>query len=233
MSKKINLGTINENAMIHFSSYHYAYQTLKALRTEYRANLDLLEKEEEKLLENRKKDIEAGLPEEETVRKWSTEEVHKKMRALKFQFDKDCEPLNEQKKYALSILDERLYYSYALCMQKGSLSATGTYTIKRKKSTEEYKIEKSYKAIIRDFLNEIGCKGQDNDTALEKFAQVMSIRTSGMIKCSKGEDYVKVKSANQFKELFMLAFLQYVIVEKGVVTINEDQSLSMTVYDAE
>ena len=59
----------------------------------------------------------------------------------------------------------------------------------------------------------------------------MSVRVSGNRIISKGEEYVGEKSASQFNKLFMYNFLQYVIIEKGVVVINEDNTLSMRVYE--
>lgn len=153
------------------------------------------------------------------------------MRALEAKYKKDCEPHNKAKKEAMSLLNDTLYHSYVLSMQKGDLSAKGKLVIQKKKSSEEYTLDKSFKGIICDFLDTIGCRNQDNATALDKFAQTMSIRTSGMVRNSKGEDYIRVKSASQFKEIFMLAFLQYTIVEKGVITVNDDGTLSMTVYE--
>lgn len=231
MSKKVNFGTINAKSMVYFSTFHCSFQTLKALRNEYKSGMEKLQAEEAKILENRTHDIENGMPEEEAAHKWSLEETYRKMRILKAWFDKESKPHNEAKKNSLAILPDNLYLSYILAMQKGDLSAKGTLTIHKKKSSEEYKLDKSFKGYILEFLEDIGCKGQDNDTALSKFVQIMSVRTSGMIKCSSGEDFIKVKTASSFNELFMLAFLQYVIIEKGVVTVNNDNTLSMTVYE--
>lgn len=231
MAKKIILGTINNESLEKLSGYHKAHLELKGLREIYKKDLGKLQEEEAKILEDRQHDIDAGIPTDTAISKHSTEKVHEKMRKLESKYKKDCEPWNESKKQALKLLDSNLYYAYVLAMTKGDLSAKGSVDIKKGKSTETYKLEKGYKSIIEDFLTEIGCKGQDNDTALSKFAQIMSVRTAGMRKNNKGEDYVTVKSASQFNELFMLSFLQYVIREKGVVTVNEDGTLSMTVYE--
>lgn len=231
MSKKINFGTINDNSMSKLSAYHVAYLELKSLRDIYKSDMDKLVEEEAKILENRKNELDAGMPTDEVISKWSTEEVHSKMRKREAKYKEDCKPHNEAKKNALALISDTLYHAYVLSMQKGNLAAKGTLTIQKKKSSEEYKIEKSFKSIICDFLDTIGCRNQDNATALDKFAQTMSIRTAGMVRNNKGEDYIKVKSANQFKEIFMFAFLQYTVVEKGVITANDDGTLSMTVYE--
>lgn len=233
MSKKINFGAINAESMKKLSTYHVAYLELKNLRESHKAEMDKLEIEENKILENRKNDMEAGIPRDEAISKWSIEDVHAKMRKAEIQYKKDCEPHNKNKKEALGLFPDDLYFAYVLSMQKGDLSAKGTLTIQKKKTSEEHKLDKSFKTIIADFLDTIGCKNQDNDTALGKFAQIMSVRTAGMVRNSKGEDYIKVKSASQFKELFMLAFLQYTIIDKGVITVNNDGTLSMTEYELE
>ena len=233
MSKKINFGTINDAAMELLSKYHVAYLNLKGLHSWYKAEKDKLEEEESGILEKRKAAIAGGMSTDEAIANNSIEDVQRRLRALKVQFDAECEPHKKAQKEGLALIDDNLYLSYMLCMNKGALGARGKLTLKKGKKSVEYTLEKSYKGIIADFLEKIGCKGQDNDTALNKFAQIMSARTSGMMDCTKGDDYIKVRSTIQYKKLFMHAFFQYVIREKGVVTVNDDGTLSMTVYDEE
>lgn len=233
MSKKINFGTINTASLEKFSKYHVAYLELKGLRTVYRNDMEKLVKEETDILEKRKTALANGENTDEVIAKYSVEEVRSKMRKREAEYKKDCEPHNTAKREALALISDNLYHAYFLSMQKGDLSAKGTVIIPKGKKSEEYTLDKSFKGIVCDFLDTIGCRNQENTTALDKFAQIMTIRTSGVVRNNKGEDYVKAKSSAQFKDIFMLAFLQYVIVEKGVVTVNDDGTLSMTEYEAE
>ena len=230
MSKKINFGTINVDAMEKLSAYHKALSELKIIRATYKKEKERLEAEEAHVLKNRDEAMKNGMSLDEAISKFPTEIIHAQIRSAKNKYDEDSKPHNEAKKKAMALLDNSLYYSYQLCMTKGDLSATGVLNLKKGKKSESIKIDKSFKGIIADFLSKIGCKNQDNDTALNKFADVMRVRTAGVIRSNKENTYIKMKSASQFNEIFMLAFLHYTIIEKGVITVNNDNSLSMTVY---
>ena len=234
MSKKLNYGMVNEVALEKMSKYHVALLEIKSLTETCRAEVKKIEDEIEKIKENRRNDLKAGLPESEVIEKWPFDGRYEKIDALKTKLSTDCEPHKKAKKDAVdALIPADLYYGYILFCEKGSMDCKGSVEIKKGKKTEIHDINSSYKTMVKDFAVNLGLGGVDNDTALNKFAQLMIARTSGMVKCNKGEDYIKFKSATQYNELFMLAFLQFVILEKGVVTINEDGTLSMTVFDEE
>lgn len=232
MAKKINLGTINETSLEKLSAFHVAIMELKSLRDVYKDDIEKLNAKKDALIQSRKDALASGMSVDEVAVKFDLLPIDNELRARTQKFEEDCKPHKASKKDALSLISENLYYAYVLSMKKGDLSARGTLTLKKGKKEEEYTVAKSFKDTIKDFLVEIGCDAS-NDTALNKFADCMKARTSGMRKCNRGEDYVTVKSLSQFNELFMLAFLQYTIIEKGVITVNDDATLSMTVYDEE
>lgn len=235
MSKKINLGTINTESMEKFSNFHVATASLKSLREQYKSDKDKISVEIAKVVDARKTAKEKGMSDEDATAKFSLEPCYKKLNKLDEELKANCKPYNESKRDALKLLPVNLHYAYRLAMLKGDLNATGKLVTKRDPKTNEVKeevtLDKSLKCYVKDFLTAIGLDAS-NDTALTKFAQTMAVWTGGMMKSNKGEDFLKAKGASQFNELFMLAFLQYTIREKGIITVNADNTLSMTVFES-
>ena len=231
MSQKINFGTINAEAMETLSAFHVAHVELRKLAESKKAEIEKVEKQIEEIKEARQKDIDSGISVDVAISNHSMESVLAERARIEAQYEKDTKPHKDAQKEALKLLPNSLYYAYVLAMKKGDLSASGKLTIKKGKNDTDITVEKSIKGYIKDFATSIGCSNTENDKAMDKFAQTMSVRVSGNRIISKGEEYVGEKSASQFNKLFMYNFLQYVIIEKGVVVINEDNTLSMRVYE--
>lgn len=232
MSKKINLGSINEETLFKLSLFNSALYSAKDLKVTYKTGLE----ENDRKITEKTDVLQEAIERQDfmTVTELNTEiaDLKKSSAKLELDYKKGLKTCAEYKKSSYDLIEDNMYYAYVLTMQKHSTSAIGTVKIKKGRKFEEaFLVEKSYKAMIKDFLTEIGCKGQDNDTALNKFTDMMFLSVNGMIRSNKSDEYIKIKSMNEFKELFMRAFLQYTIVEKGIISINEDYSLSMTVYD--
>ena len=126
-----------------------------------------------------------------------------------------------------------MYYSYLLASKKGDLGAKGSIVLKKGKKEETIKLEKSLKGYVADFLNEIGAGNSDNESAIDKFAQYISVNVSGMRAVNKGDNYAEEKKERQFNKLFMAVFFQYAIVEKKIFVIKEDNSLEMRDFSKE
>lgn len=231
MSKKINFGTINAESIETLSRFHVAHVELRKLNEWKKSEIEKVQKGIEEVKEARKKDMESGISADVAISNHSLEDWLIKQNNILSEYDEKSKPHKDAQKEALKMLPDNLYYAYVLAMRKGDLSASGTLTTKKGKNSVEIKVEKSLKNYIKDFSETIGCANTDNDTAMSKFAQTMSVRVSGNRVVNKGEAFVSEKSASQFNKLFMYNFLQYVIIEKGVVVINEDNTLSMRVYD--
>ena len=213
MSKKVNFGTINAESLSTLSAFHVAMAKIDTINNSYKEKKAEVQSKLDTMLENRQNDIDAGIPTDEVIRKYDIAPLNKELRALSEAQKKELEPYKDAYKAAMSMLPDSLYEGYESAMKKGEMSALTS--------------------AIHPFLVEIGCITTESTTS--KFAQIMAVRCSGSRKASKTEkkegNYVANKKANQFKEIFMLAFLQYVIVDKGVVTVNDDNTLSMTVYE--
>ena len=228
-SKKvnINLATIKEDSMGKLSAYHVATIELKKLSEEYKENNKKLVEERDAIIENRKKALEEGRSIEEVAVEFDVVPVDNKIRALKNKYDDDKKPHAQAQKKALSILNENMFYAYMLASKKGDLSAKGSITIKKGKKEVTVNLDKSLKSYIKDFLVEIGAGNSDNDNAIEKFAQYMSVNTSGMRVSNKVDTYAEEKRELQYNKLFMAVFFQYAIKEKKVLVVNEDNTLAM------
>lgn len=226
-TKNINLRTINPETLEMFSKFNVAFMSLRKLREKYKADSALIEDERTKILESRKNDLDAGIPLDTVLVKWSTVEVEKKQAVLDAQYEQDCAPHKEAKKAAMGLLDVNLYYGYLLAQQKGSLASKGSVTLKKGKKTEQVDLDKSYVDMIKAFLVSIDAGHSDDVKAVSKLANILAVRTSGMIKANKGGDYVKTKSATQYNELLLCNMLQYMVVDKGILVQQDDFSLVM------
>lgn len=229
-TQRINFATINTTSMESLSKFNKAHFALKDLREKYKANTTTVETEISMIKDERKKAMENGMSTDEAISKFSIESKLEQLATLKVEYENACRPHKDAQKEAMKWVDSNLYYGYILA-QKGSLNAKGEISIKKGKSTETITLEKSYTDMIKDFLVAIGCSKTENENALNKFATTMSIRTSGMIKCNNGDDYVKVKSTSQYNSLFILNFLQFLVIERGLLVESEDHTLSMKVFE--
>ena len=226
----INLGTINAESMELLSKYHVARAELIRLREEKKNEIEKLESQLVELKEKRAKAIESGESTDEVVSKYDILPIHNQIASVENKFKEDCKPHNQAKKDALALIPSGIYHAYMLVMSTGNPSAKGTVVTKRTKDgkvKESVKVEETMANLIKKFADTIGLGNADNESAISKFATIMATWTNGMIKSNKGEEYIKVKSESQYKELFMLSFLQYAIVEKKVVIVNDDNTLEM------
>lgn len=223
MSKKINLGTINNVTINALSTFHVAIIEAKKASKAHSEKNKALNEELEKQIAKRDEAIKSGKTPEEAINEFSVELIYKKINAENERYKKAMKALNDDKKEGYSLLSDALYSSYLLAMKRGDFNATG--------KLKDVSVEKSFKALVKEFLTGIGCDAENN-TALDKFVNTMVVRVAGMKKASAtSDDYVVSKSKRQFNELFLLCFLQYTIVDKGVITVNDDNTLSMTIYN--
>jgi hypothetical protein len=229
-SVKINLGTINEESMAKLSAYHVARAELIRLREERKTSIEKVEIEIEELKKARKEALEQGEDTDTVIAKYDILPLTNKINAINEKFKEDCKPHNLAKKSALELIPDQIYHAYLLTMSTGNPSAKGTVVTKRDKDNkvkESVKVDKTMATLIKEFATTIGLGNADNESAISKFATIMATWSNGMIKANKGDDYLKVKSESQYKEIFMLAFLQYAIIEKKVIIVNEDNTLAM------
>ena len=216
----VNLATINEVSMEKLSAYHVATLELRSLAETFKADRKKVQEEIDALKENRKKALEAGESIDTVAVKFDLLPLENKLRALENKYKEDCKPHKTTQKNCLEMISDNCYYAYVLASKKGDLNAKGSLTIKKGKKSETIKLEKSLKGYIK-------AGNTDNDSAIDKFAQYISVNVSGMQVANKGDDYAKEKREAQFGKLFFAVFFQYAIIEKKVLEVNEDGTLKM------
>ena len=223
MSKKINLNNINTTTLSMLSKFHIAYKAICEYSRQRKNYLKKVEAEIEKYKAENKPEREDGSMNPE----YSLSQFEQKIGKVNAWYDRVTEPLKEDQKEAMSLVDKDLYYAYIVAMTKGDIASRGTITLtdNKGKVTGTYTATRSYKQQIREFLETMGLDA-DNQTALEKCAKSLSLRCGGMLKDNKG-NYLKVRNLSGFNQILILAFLQYAIVDRRSFIINADNSLAI------
>lgn len=213
MSKKLNFGEIRTKELGIMSTFNVTCKKLDALSLQFRKDKKAITDRIAKILEERKSALENGMSVDEMTVKYSTTEENAKLNALTEKYQKEKEPLSKTIEECLTIIPSGIYEAYKLAMDKGELS--------------------ELTKAVNTFLSNLGVITPEKATS--KFAQCMAIRISGMRKATakdkKAGHFVSNKAEREFKELFMLAFLEHVVVEKGVVDMDETGALTMHKFD--
>lgn len=232
-SVNINLATINATTMDTLSKYHVATLELRSLAETYKADKKAILDDIEKVKADRKAALEKGESIDTVAVKFDLVPLDNKLRALDNKYKEDCKPHRTTQKDCLKMVPNMVYYAYVLASKKGDLNAKGSLTITKGKKSETIKVEKSLKAYVKDFLVEIGAGNADNDSAIDKFAQYISVNVSGMQVANKGDNYANEKKEANFGKLFMAVFFQYAIIEKKVIEVCDDGTLKMRDFSAQ
>lgn len=227
MAKKINFGTINEETVNTLSNFSVALEEQKKIDKKYRDDKKEIESRLKNTKEKRNNAILGGMNPNEAVEKFNIDAPLRELDKLNDTHKANVAPYKEAINKALNLVPNEIYHAYMLTIKKGDNSAKG----KLKLGKDEIKVEKTFKTLIKEFLENIGIVS-GTDTQIDKFATSMVVRCGGGKKAN-GENYITTKPAKQFKELFILSFLQFTIVEKGVIVKNDDNTLSMKVFDEE
>lgn len=210
MSKKVIFNTMKASAIESMSQFHQALFVLRKLRKDFTDQKKAIDEEIAKTLDNRKKAIESGMNEEEAVRQYDIAQFYRDQTALKEAYQRTCKPWKEQSKKALELIPESTHKSYCEAMDKGEMAGLTK--------------------AVEQFCQNIGATNQGG-SAVSKMATKIAVRCAGRKKAT-GKDaeegkYTANKSKRAFNELFMLVLIEYLIEEKGIFVINDDNTLSM------
>lgn len=216
MAKKINFGTIRNKEMTMLSNYGIASKELDVLTKAYRAEKKKINERIDKILADRKTALDNGMSVDEVTVKFSTTEENTKLNALTEKYNKDKEPITKRIDECLELVPKNIYEAYKLAMEKGELAELTN--------------------AINTFLSKLGIATPEKATS--KFAQIMAVRISGMRKATakdkKAGHYVSAKNDREFKELFICAFIEYVVNDKGVVEVDKETgALTLKKFDEE
>lgn len=210
MSKKVIFNTMKATAIESMSQFHQALFKMRELRKQFNSDKANIDKKINETLENRKKAIEGGMDEEEAVRQYDIAQLYRDQTALKEAYRADCKPWKEQSKKALELIPENTHKAYCEAMDKGEMAGLSK--------------------AVEQFCQNIGATNQGG-SAISKMATKIAVRVSGRKKATgqAAEDgkYTQNKTRRAFDELFMLVLIEYLIEEKGIFVINDDNTLSM------
>lgn len=196
MSKRqIDFSQINETALSHLQNFAAARIAIAKEDQRHKEVLSPLKKQLEVLHENRENDINAGLPRDEVLIKYSTVEVDNAIRKENDLHKENMKPLNEELKSTYGFVADGLYDGYVLKIEKQKRG--------------------EYLKYIHRFLENLGII-EVSQSALCKLAEQISDRIGVTVSKSKIllEDGVFTCALKkpQFNKLFMSVFCDILVI---------------------
>ena len=218
MSKAIMLNAITEEAIEMLSTYNIAWRTAKSIRKahndlikKYKADLEELQKERQTLVEN-------GMSVNEAISKISTLEIDKKLAQERQALRDDNKDLNAKFSAGRCMVDnDEVYNAYLAYITTGD--------------------NEKFKVYLVKFFATIGIDAKSEWAKTNRFTNIILARVSGVLKATgKARDegnYTKPRSKEGFKDIFVAAFLQFMVCDKHILDENEDFTLTRHNFDAE
>lgn len=200
MSKKaIDFSQIDPKALVHLQNFAAARIAIAKEDQRHKEVLSPLKKQLEALKESRENDINAGLPRDEVLIKYSTVDIDNAIRKENDLHKEITKPLNEELKSTYAFVPEELYEGYK---RKIELQKRGEYL-----------------NCLNSFLQNLGIT-ETSQSALCKLAEQITDYIGVSVSTSKKllEDrvFTCVLKKNQFNRLFMSIFCD-IITERGVI----------------
>ena len=200
MSKKaIDFSQIDPKALVHLQNFAAARIAIAKEDQRHKEVLSPLKKQLEALKESRENDINAGLPRDEVLIKYSTVDIDNAIRKENDLHKEITKPLNEELKSTYAFVPEELYEGYK---RKMELQKRGEYL-----------------NCLNSFLQNLGIT-ETSQSALCKLAEQITDYIGVSVSTSKKllEDrvFTCVLKKNQFNRLFMSIFCD-IITERGVI----------------
>lgn len=215
MAKNINVNTITEEAINLLSAYNVAWKTAPSIRKACKEKIVAAEKAVADIVTKREALIESGVSENEAISKFSCLEENKRLSVAKQEMIDKNKELNAKFSEGRSLVSDDLYNAYILYLTNGDIT--------------------KFKKALVTFLATIGIIADSEWSKTNKIAQVLIANISGATKAtgkSREEgNYVKARAKNAFKDIFVAAFLQFIVKEKGVLDENKDYTLSRHNFD--
>ena len=228
MAQKINFSALKDSFVTMLSNYNVALYTISDLRAEYKADKEVIENKLDNLKEARQKALDEGMAQDEAIKKYDILPLMQELAAREEKFKADVKPYNESIKALQKDIPDDLYIAYLVSVDKGTTESKGKVKVGKK----VVELDLSFKGMVYDFLTKIGAGNTDNDTALNKYANELVVKVGGLRKSTKLENgYVQAKKKAEYKDLFIRAILQTLVIDKRVLTMAEDYTLSKTVYE--
>ena len=196
MSKRpIDFSQINEKALAQLKNFSAARIAIAKEDLRHKEVISPLKKQLEAIQENRKLNIENGLPRDEAIIQFSTVEIDNAIRKENDLHKEIMKPLNDELKSTYGFMEEGLYTSY-------------------KMKVEEQK-RGEYLKHINKFLMDMGIV-EVSQSALCKMAEQISDRIGVTVSKPKtlleGKVFSCAMNKPQFNKLFMSVFCDILVI---------------------
>lgn len=215
-AKKINAATMTAEALCKVSKYHQATVQLRNLTAKHKDVASKLQEELDAIWQQREDAEKAGeLSGDEIAAKFSTVEAEKAIRAENVAFKAACDPWKRAQMDARKMVPKDIYVSYKEAYEKGNIT--------------------NYEKDIKCFLLGLGIQ-VPTPVQLNKIARKFVVRTSGARKANQKAaaegHYISEKSKVQYADIFMLAILEWLIVDNSkVFEVLNDNTLALIKYE--
>lgn len=226
-TKKINVTTIKPEALKTMSNMNASYRNILRINALYRDTIKTVKAEIDEVVKKRSKALEEGKTVDEVTALYPRVELDAKLRKLEDKRTEELKPYMDARKECIGEVEDSLYAAYVYAWTKGNSAVVPKHaTVTVGKSV--FDVDKSYNQAIKDFAVNLGLGNTNKDASVDKFAKAMLVRISGSVKDNSG-DYIKVKNMSSFKEIVLLAFIQYA-VSIGSLEETEDYALILKKY---
>lgn len=218
MARNINMNAITDEAINMLSTYNIAWRTAKDIRKVHNDLIKKYKSDLEKLQEKRKELIEGGMPVNEAISKISTLEVSKKLEKERQALRDDNKALNDKFAEGRCMVDnDEVYNGYLHYLETGD--------------------NEKFKLYLVKFFATIGIDAKSEWARTNRFTNIIIARTSGVLKATgkyrEEGAYTKPRSKEGFKDIFIAAFLEFMVRDRHVLDENKDFTLTRHNFDAE
>jgi len=214
-NQKVQLANLSTEALALLSGYSVAITEIKKLSATHKAENDRIRAN----IETLKKEAADG-KKLQTLTTDREEEIQSLIETLTLQimrndaqFQSDKKPYVKAKNAALAMIPEDVYRSYTRAWEDGK--------------------DALWVADIKKFLEATGVD-VGNEVAVANFAAVMKIRCAGSRNASAKDTsgrLLAVKGQRTFDETVMKCFIDYAVVEKGVLDRAEDGTITRHIFE--
>lgn len=217
-SRNINMNAITDEAINMLSTYNIAWRTAKDIRKVHNDLIKKYKNDLEKLQEKRKELIEGGMPVNEAISKISTLEVSKKLEKERQALRDDNKALNAKFSEGRCMVDnDEVYNGYLHYLETGD--------------------NEKFKLYLVKFFATIGIDAKSEWAKTNRFTNIIIARTSGVLKATgkyrEEGAYTKPRSKEGFKDIFIAAFLEFMVRDRHVLDENKDFTLTRHNFDAD
>lgn len=215
-NQKVNLATMSESAVSLLSGYSVAITALKKLTDAHKDEVSRLNENIQTLLKEAEEGKKMGTLTDERRSQIESLITTLNVRIMKadVQFKEDKKPYTSAKNSALALVPQNIYDGYVSAWGDGNTAL--------------------WNVDIAEFLKATGIDVRDNVVGVANFANVMRVRCSGSRNASPKDTsgrLLAAKSQRSFDDTVMKCFIDYCVVEKGILDRAEDGTITKHIFE--